>query len=519
MSWALAALGLDEDADERAIKRAYAARLKVTRPDEDPAGFQQLHETYQAALGWARQFAAAPRPAEPAFHGPDSQQDVPRDHLDVGFARASLAQETAPAPTQLDADVLQPANVSEAPERFAVPEAAEPPSIRHPALASRIEPAETEPPSVDVAQMQVRILHQAQQLEPAALRAWLLAQPELWSLDHKPQIGADLQRHLLEHEETLSLYHYEVLADFFDWEQALDAPDPYLVQHACARMHQRWRLQPSGYGELSEALRRRGDPDASVPYVRKLLALLGPSASDGAVFAAMLWPGRPTRMRRLLELIGYVPDGRKPPPPLHRERANTWYLAGERHMFNPIAFMIGVARSLIAAAAFLLLCLLLAMLDRNPAPGISPMLKAGGYGAALIVGGWLAWDCFASLLRWQSRHETDACVRHPLLQRFFIPMLGMVAIACIAADKSPAAAAIAFPLLVIAVVRWMRRAGYRLQLAWGWGWVWAGFFVLKAAFLGVGMLILYPQVTLGGTAIAWLGDLISQWKARKKALA
>ncbi|UNE62675.1 hypothetical protein ACQR53_20055 [Xanthomonas oryzae] len=45
MSWALDALGLAADADERAIKRAYSARLKVTRPEDDPAGFQQLHET------------------------------------------------------------------------------------------------------------------------------------------------------------------------------------------------------------------------------------------------------------------------------------------------------------------------------------------------------------------------------------------------------------------------------------------------------------------------------------------
>ncbi|MGN6151067.1 MAG: J domain-containing protein, partial [Lysobacteraceae bacterium] len=45
-------LGLAPDADERAIKRAYAARLKTVRPDEDPEGFQRLNEAYQAALAW-----------------------------------------------------------------------------------------------------------------------------------------------------------------------------------------------------------------------------------------------------------------------------------------------------------------------------------------------------------------------------------------------------------------------------------------------------------------------------------
>jgi hypothetical protein len=525
MSWALAAFGLEEDADERAIKRAYAARLKVTRPDDDPAAFQQLHETYQAALGWARQLAAMRRAAEPAAEGLEDNGDAPQVQAGAAFARTPVALEAGPAPVQPAAGAFQPPDVSEVPDSPGGPEASEAPDasqappVRRPVTAQSIAPATADTPSVDMAQLQLRILHQTQRLEPEALRAWLLAQPELWSLDSKPQIGARLQRHLLEHEEALSIYHYKVLADFFDWEQALDAPDPYFVQYACARMHKRWLLQPSGYGELSDALRRRGDPDASVPYVRKLLALLGPTMSDGAVFAAMLWPGRPARVRRLLELIGYVPDGGQPPPPLHRERAGAWYLVSDRHSFNPVAFMVGVARSLIAAAVFLLLCLLLAMVDRNPAPGISPMLKVGCYGAAIIFGGWLAWDCFSSLLRWQSRHETDPCVRRPLLQRFFIPMLAVAAIAFIAADKSPVAAAIALLLLVIAVARWMRRAGYRPQLQWGWGWAWAGFLVFKVAFLGVGILIVYPQVTLGFTAIAWLSDLISQWKTRKKVVA
>ena len=46
MSWALHVLELDQTADERAVKRAYAKRLRVTRPDEDPVAFQHLHEAY-----------------------------------------------------------------------------------------------------------------------------------------------------------------------------------------------------------------------------------------------------------------------------------------------------------------------------------------------------------------------------------------------------------------------------------------------------------------------------------------
>ncbi len=51
MSWGLEWLGLDRTADVRAIKRAYAQQLRHARPDEDPVGFQRLHEAYQDALG------------------------------------------------------------------------------------------------------------------------------------------------------------------------------------------------------------------------------------------------------------------------------------------------------------------------------------------------------------------------------------------------------------------------------------------------------------------------------------
>ena len=50
MTDAFATLGLTRDADERAIKRAYAALLRVHRPDDDPVGFQRINEAYAAAL-------------------------------------------------------------------------------------------------------------------------------------------------------------------------------------------------------------------------------------------------------------------------------------------------------------------------------------------------------------------------------------------------------------------------------------------------------------------------------------
>ncbi len=63
-AWRL--LGLEADADEKAVRRAYLRLLKVHSPERDPEGFKRLREALELAQGGAASAALERgRPAEP----------------------------------------------------------------------------------------------------------------------------------------------------------------------------------------------------------------------------------------------------------------------------------------------------------------------------------------------------------------------------------------------------------------------------------------------------------------------
>lgn len=82
-------LGIAPTDDERAIKRAYAAKLKTVRPDEDPEGFQALVE--------ARDLAMLLRGPMPGF-----EEGEPGG--DAGGEADDLHEDDAPSPAEAEAE-------------------------------------------------------------------------------------------------------------------------------------------------------------------------------------------------------------------------------------------------------------------------------------------------------------------------------------------------------------------------------------------------------------------------------
>jgi len=91
-------LGMDAPtADLLSIKKAYAARLKKTRPDDDPEAYQALRQAYEWALQWARRHADPQAQLSPPEHPHEAS---PEPAAESSLARSdSAVHEVSPQVT------------------------------------------------------------------------------------------------------------------------------------------------------------------------------------------------------------------------------------------------------------------------------------------------------------------------------------------------------------------------------------------------------------------------------------
>lgn len=214
-------LQIGPTSDVRAIKLAYAQRLKHTRPDEDPQGFQQLHRAYKQAVALAER---------QSFHtlqvssAPVSARQTSRSEPDPGATEQPVL---APHPDETVTEQRQEekhAGHAESEIRWSVNlQMNPPPPIQNVvSIASEEEDLSTAWPTVaEMLEQCQQVLHQQQGPRQTTFWRFLTHTPHILEDQFNRELGQSLFGMLARHQQSnLAPLDVEVLRylnAIFNW--------------------------------------------------------------------------------------------------------------------------------------------------------------------------------------------------------------------------------------------------------------------------------------------------------------
>jgi hypothetical protein len=417
MNWALRRLGLRADADARAVKRAYAALLKTTRPEDDPEGFQALNEAYRAALAWVQS-----RPPQALVEDDFENGDVPRDDASQAATDANAASIELPADVvtglqnigaQVEAARALLDRVQAKDTAIAGPSAS---------VAAQIDDAD----AFDAAGFLDELIALAVHGRHGDLERWLHAQPALWSLARKAQIGQWLVQQWQMRRPPIQAQRFDVVADFFGLLDLNGDHDAYTIQRLRHRLHLAWEVQTKQMRALAERTGQDGGSVASnLRQTTRILGQLTRPLRWPQVLGAALMPGYPTAVRKFLQHLDYG-DIDDLPPPIREDQVAFWNAAGDRLRLSKPRWAVSIAR-LFAYSALITLTYagLLTLLHRQDSAGdvlhgLSwPLFAAAAF--ALLATVWLGQLAYQAFARWQALADDE--VSAPRWHVAAIPLL------------------------------------------------------------------------------------------------
>ncbi|WP_282295674.1 heat-shock protein [Stenotrophomonas sp. PS02289] len=455
MSWGLEWLGLEPDADERTIKRAYAKRLRVTRPDEDAAGFQELHEAYQAALAWVQ------ARAEHASSSDDAIEAV----------------ETVTAEAVVPHDPVRPA----------------------------IRQTEVIDPAVDASAFAQRVVAAASDAAPAELEHWLQQQPELWSLRDKPQIGAEVLHQLLHTDAAIHARNFNQLSAFFSWNVLDGGVDPDVASACRWRLHRRWLLQAKDPTDLTTLLSHEGPAVTPTEARARVERLTQPRSRLRCLFDA-LPPGRVDAMRRTLEMLD-VRDAAQTPSPMQPAQVGFWLAVAHRNQINAPKLQLALLRSLLCALGWLALLGAIGLVDdptRRRSGGVASINEVALFGsAAILLFGSLLLPVIA-FIQWQVGAEHPR-PRSWIARLLFIPVLAIGALLIIhMADARMLGSVLAWGTMALAGIRLWVRGQFAVSFS-----PWMIFVAIPVVKLGAAALMV-GEVAVAIALLLWVVDAVNQ---------
>lgn len=499
MNESFAYLGLRADADERAVKRAYAQRLKLIRPEDDPAGFQALHEHYRRALDQARQQAQA------ALGGASVHET------------ASALQEH---PELRDGSVLD----TDARDATASP-------------SSKAPLADTAPPAFDLDAFVQDLFAKIGDDDAGKLGDWLRSIDAFWSLALKNHAGHVALQNLANHRVAVRTELFDVVLAFFDFDNALSGYDQFAIQRLREALQLQYEMQDAHRDVLVQRMKRVGNFDSS--QTRNMLAALLRPFEPWRAYRRALPPAMPGSMMRFIHILSHgQPDLLCPPFDLQHLRF--WYAAADRSRFMRPRVLLGYLRILVLVVpTAAVLCALALAMPPSPPKRFEQALGVLAFFAWTLAGLttlWTAWLAWLAALRWQAGPENGRLDRNGLARTLFVPAVAAAAGAACAYSAQAwllnAGLVAAIVIAALAIVRFWRRAGLKFPRINLWGLGWLAFVVLgnlgrvvfeqiPQAVSGDGPPLLPDSgewqarafigiVLAGVSGLAWLVDMIRQ---------
>lgn len=467
-------LDLAATGDERGLKRAYARLLKQARPDEDPAGFQRLHDAYQRALSMCRAGSHDSARIGVMARAPVDDGDASIDVLSQVPAPAFLQQATS-AP-QLDASSVDL------------------------------------PPQPDATQVLAAILQQGGQAQDAFFPNWLRQQSQAWSLDTRDAIAAGVLKALRQDDIAMRDSNLAALYALFGWDQLTPGIDALELNWLARRAYAAWLQQPSQHAALSALLTSNVERRPGTSEIAGMLDTLQHPRPHLRNLLSTFKARRTAYILRILEVLGWD-SGMPPPKGIDAGQAYFWMaVETPTHRFRLQSRLL---RSLSISAILLVTC---ALLQWGIASNSIHISSEDMWSAAAFLAGALFLPPFVTLINfmqlrlyaYQGADESEP-VQYPWLRICFIPLaVGAAALVWPLLTYSPVIfLSIGWPLawkiLRLAQIRFRHRRGASLDV---------GAFMLF--WMMVSVCLVAPALV--GAMIYWLLDLLRhgrvlRWKA------
>jgi len=528
-------LGLPPGADERAVKRAYARKLKSTRPDTDPQGFQILHEAYQRALTWSREHAA-----ETATVADAADDVVPTITLSAPV-EAALASPVAALRNVADGTPahretepvreahVQPVIVADEPSSVVEIPATPPAVVRDERSADERNVA-PEPDKVtadgpmpaapagqsrgvfDFRRFFDGLAAVAARGDPDAVEAYLHAEPALWSLGMKTRVGHAVLEQLFESRPKMPDEAFDAILRFFDFDHVLAGQNPLVLDHLRRQLRCAWYLDPANDAALISRFRLLADAAKNRSALRRAAHLLArPFGWRETLYALLLHPACSGQTASLLRQLGVLrPEDIE--TPLDPRQIKFWLESADRQRMTLPRFAVGAAIAARLAGGALVTGVAASLLTES-GQYLHTLIAV----AALAVAGiglWLLYVLWLVLAQWQCVPAVPLA-REPRLRLAFLPLLGVLGIAARHLVAPAAALPFIVPGLLLAFVRYRRRAGLRALDFSGWRlllWIFAARGILALFTLATYL----PEIGAGLILMLWAWDL---WKQRERLRA